>query len=109
MTFAQVWVGYKMDRRIYLTDHTLGIIKIVPSESEFPWEMFIGGEINCAYGVRYKTDTFNDIRIWLDENASKTVFIHFSKWSFCKFAFTSPQDAIKFLIKFGDVIKKLDG
>ncbi len=110
MTFAQVWVGCKimvMDRRIYSTDHVVGIIKIVPSESEFPWSIFTDGKINCAYTFSIEDYPINDIRIWLDENATKTVFLYFSRWSPCKFAFTNPDDAIKFSMKFGDVLKRM--
>ncbi len=109
MISVQIWVGCKvMDRRIYTTNHTLGIIQIVPSESEFPWLIFTDGEINCAYSMKYDDRPFNDIRIWLNENATKTVYLEFSRWSRCKLGFTNPDDSIQFSMKFGDFIKRLE-
>lgn len=106
MTFAQVWAGY-MDRRIYRTDHVLGIIQIVPSESEFPWDIFADGKVNCVFTINYKACSLNDIRIWVDKHATKTVFLCFCKWSPSKIAFTNPDEAVKFALKFGDIIERL--
>ena len=95
------------ETRIYDTCHNLGIIQIIPSESNFPWGIFAEGEINCAYQLRVEDYSFNDIRIWINENTTKMVYLYYSNWAPCKFAFTDPEDAATFALKFGDVIKRL--
>lgn len=85
----------------------LGVIKIVQAEGEFPWGIFVGGEINCAYGFDIKNCSINDMRVWVNEHAAGTVYLQYGKWTPCRFAFTNPDDAIQFSIKFGDILTRI--
>ncbi len=97
------------DRSVIVQEHVdLGLIRLVDPDSRFPWEFFMNGEVNCAFQTLNDKD-MNDIRIWINKNAGETVYIEHGKWSEypCTIGFTNPEDAIKFLIKFSDLIKKI--
>ncbi len=99
------------DRTIVVQEYNdLGLIKLIDSSTRFPWEFFINGEINCAFKT-VNPKGMNDIRIWINKNVEDTVYIERSRWGehSCIIGFTNSEDAIKFSIKFGDLIKKFDG
>ncbi len=92
----------------------LGIIKIVHTAGDFPWPIFMDGEINCAFqfdldhsSLAHMRSSMNDIRHWINENVKETVYLEYSHWSPCRLAFTSPKEALIFSIKFGNDIEKL--
>lgn len=98
------------DRIISIQEHIeLGTIKLVDPDTRFPWEFFIGGEINCAFQMP-DAKNMNNIRVWINNNVEEPVYIQRSRWGLhpCKIGFTMPEDAAKFALKFGDAIEKLD-
>ena len=99
-----------MSRNVIVTEIVdLGIIKLVDSDTKFPWEFFINGEINCAFQTATPKH-MNDIRIWINQNSEGTVYIERYRYGPrpVSIAFTNPEDAAKFVLKFGDLVKKYD-
>ena len=103
------------DQRVTLVNHDLGKIKMIPSSAEFPWEVFVGGEINCAYNItvcdpREAPDgaNINDVRLWVNKNLKGTVFLTHSRWSQTRIAFNNDEDAVAFQLKFGDYLHRLN-
>ena len=86
----------------------IGIIKVIQSASDFPWDLFAGGETNCGFIIDSKLCNLNDIRIWLDNNSSSMVYLTHSRWAPTKIGFTKPDEAIKFSLRFGDYISQLE-
>lgn len=98
------------DRSIIVHEHfDLGVIKIIDSDTRFPWEFFCNGEINCAFRLSNPTN-INDIRVWINKHIEEPAYIERSRWGdrSYKIAFTSQEDASRFVLKFGDLIKNYD-
>jgi len=86
----------------------LGIIKIIDDDDNFPWHIFADGEINCAYQLNHDSP-INDMRIWINQHLTETVYLKYNKWSRSSgIAFVNPEDAVKFAVKFGDVLKQIN-
>lgn len=99
------------ERSVYITEHfNLDKIKLINPDTRFPWIFFKNGKVNCVFQLP-NSENINDIRIWINNNIEDSVYLEYSCWSrqSINIAFANPNDAIKFNIQFGEIIKKLDG
>lgn len=82
----------------------------VADVSDFPYPLFQDDEgINCAYGMTNDYIT-SGLRTWLKENVEHDLYLvsrDHSCYYGLSFFFTSPSDATKFAMTFGDKIHKV--